>query len=71
MGAGESASEPLLLTAEQLAQLLNIGRGTVWRLHAAGQIPLATKIGGAPRWRTEEVRAWVRAGCPSRDRWNV
>jgi excisionase family DNA binding protein len=61
----------LLLTAGQLAELLNIGKSTIWRLHAAGKIPMPVQIGRATRWRTEEVQAWVSAGCPSRDRWNA
>ncbi len=58
----------LLLTAEQLAQLLNIGRTTLWRLHSAGKIPLPVRIGGSTRWRAKEIEEWVGAGCPARAR---
>ena len=61
----------LLLTAQQFADLLGIGKSTLWRLHASGKVPLPVQIGRAIRWRTEEVHAWVKAGCPSRERWNA
>ncbi len=60
----------LLLTAEQLGNLLNVGRSTIWRLNSAGKLPMPVQIGRATRWRVAEIEEWVRAGCPSRDRWN-
>jgi len=61
----------LLLTAEQCAELLNIGKSTFWRYHTSGKVPMPVKIGRSIRWRTEEIHDWVEAGCPSREQWNV
>jgi excisionase family DNA binding protein len=55
---------PLLLTASQVAGLLQIGERTVWRLLSAGAIVAPVRIGGATRWRRELLERWIDAGCP-------
>jgi len=60
---------PLLLTAAQFACLLNLGTSTLWRLNAEGRIPLPVRIGRSIRWREREIRAWIDAGCPRREKW--
>ena len=60
---------PLLLTAKQLAALLSLSVRSVWRLDEKGELPARLLIGGAVRWDDEEVRRWIRAGCPNRKRW--
>ena len=62
-------SQPLLLSASELATLLGISGRTVWRLDASGKLPKAVRIGGAKRWRRLEIEAFVNAGCPARDQW--
>ena len=59
-----STSEPLLVTAVELAQLLHISTRTLWRLRSAGQLPQPVRFGGTVRWRLEEVRKWIAEGCP-------
>jgi len=63
------SDERLLLNASEVAQLLNVSRSTIYALHSAGRIPLPVRLGRAVRWRTDELREWVAAGCPSRNRW--
>lgn len=58
------ASEPLLITAAELARLLKISTRTLWRLQSAGRLPEPVRFGGAVRWRLEEVRNWIAEGCP-------
>jgi len=60
-----------LLKAAECAEILAVGRSTLWRLHAAGKLPRPLRIGGATRWRGEEIKGWIGAGCPSRDRWEA
>ncbi|MFH0964723.1 MAG: helix-turn-helix domain-containing protein [Planctomycetota bacterium] len=60
---------PLLLKAEELGQLLGVSRGTIWSWHSSGKIPLPVRIGGATRWRRDEILAWVEAGAPPREKW--
>lgn len=56
--------QPILLTAAQVAGLLQIGERTVWRLLSAGAIVAPVRIGGATRWRRELLERWIDAGCP-------
>jgi len=56
-----------LLTAKQAAELLSIGRSTLWREVKAGQLPAPVKIAGSTRWRRGELVRFVeelpRAEC--------
>lgn len=61
---------PLLLDARGAAALLGIGRSTFFRLDETGGVPRGVRLGGRMRrWRAEELRAWIAAGCPPRVRW--
>ena len=55
---------PILVNARELAKMLAIGERTLWRLLASGKLVEPVKIGGATRWRVDEVEAWIAAGCP-------
>src|SRR5579862_24729 len=47
---------------------------SMWRgLDARGLCPLPARIGDGkcPRWSRTELRAWLIAGAPPRDRWVV
>ncbi len=61
--------EPLLVGATGAAKLMGMGRSLWYRLGTEGRTPLPLRLGGKVLWRVEELRAWVRAGCPSRARW--
>ena len=62
--------EPLLLSAAEAAQLLGISRSSFYSLLSSGRVgPVAVRLGRSVRWQAEELAEWVRAGCPSRDRW--
>lgn len=58
-----AAAEPLL-TVEDVAKLLNIAVRTVWRRRSAGDMPSPVVIGGAVRWRPDDLKSWIAAGCP-------
>jgi len=55
---------PLLINAEQLAQILNISQRTLWRLLSAKKLIPPVRIGGNTRWRINEVHQWIDDGCP-------
>ena len=57
-------SEPLLVTARQVAAMMQISTRTLWRLCSGQKLPAPLRIGGAVRWRLEEIRKWIAAGCP-------
>ena len=68
IGIGENHGK-LLISAAELGKLLGVNKSTIWSWHSAGKIPLPVRIGGTTRWRPEEIREWVDAGCPARVRW--
>ena len=60
----QAREEPLLLRAQELARLLNISLRTLWRLHSAGALPRPLRLGAAVRWRADDIKQWIAAGCP-------
>lgn len=60
-----ASSEPLLITAQEFADLMQLSVRSLWRLSSAGQIPEPVRIGGSVRWRREEVHFWIGQGCPT------
>jgi predicted DNA-binding transcriptional regulator AlpA len=69
-----SASVPdrLLLSSEELASMLSISRATLWRMLAAGKLPLPLRPSpGLVRWKADEIRRWVDSGMPDRKTWQA
>ena len=56
--------EPLLITAAEVAAVLNISTRTLWRLRSEQKLPAPIRMGGVVRWRREEITNWIAAGCP-------
>jgi predicted DNA-binding transcriptional regulator AlpA len=66
------AVEPLLLPAPAAAALSGISEATWYRLASAGRCPAPVRLSrGCVRWRAEEVRRWIEAGCPDRRAWEA
>ncbi len=64
------ALDRLALSAKDAATLVGVSRAQWWKLHAAGKVPQPVYLGTkAPRWRVEELRAWLAAGAPDRQTW--
>ena len=64
-------AKPLLLTALQAAEMFGTGLRT-WRTwQATGRIPQPIRIGRKVFWRSAELRAWIAAGCPDREMWEI
>ncbi len=61
----QSSAESLLVTAAELAGMMQISTRTLWRLRSAGSIPQPVRLGGAVRWRRDELLDWMARGCPS------
>lgn len=61
--------ERIALPAADVAKLLGVSERHIWSLHSSGRLPRPLRLGRAVRWRVDELRAWVDAGCPARDRW--
>lgn len=56
---------PALLTVKQLAELLQLSTRSIWRLRSTARLPKPVEIGGSVRWKSDEVRRWIDAGCPA------
>ena len=55
---------PRLITAEELAKLMNVSERTLWRLLSGGKLLKPVRIGRSTRWRLAEVEEWIQKGCP-------
>jgi predicted DNA-binding transcriptional regulator AlpA len=69
----ESTAETVVLLDDKttLATLLNTSVRNIDRLNSGGRLPAPMRLGSRPRWRREEILAWVRAGCPPRRAWEM
>lgn len=63
--------DALAVGAKGVAKLLNSGLRTVRAWDAAGKLPRPARIGSKVLWSVHELRAWLAAGCPTRDEWEV
>jgi predicted DNA-binding transcriptional regulator AlpA len=61
------STTPALISAAELAELLQISTRTLWRLRSAGKLIKPIKLGGSTRWRLDEVQTWIADGCPAPD----
>ena len=62
----------LLISSDDVAKLLGIGRSLFYELHSSGRIgPLPVRLGRRTLWRKDELSAWVNSGCPARTKWVV
>lgn len=61
----------LLVSATEVSKMLGIGRSLFYELHGTGRLgPLPVELNSKKLWAVDELRAWVAAGCPIRDKWN-
>lgn len=67
----ETSNQALVVDAKRLAKLLCAGVRTVRTWDAAGKLPTPLRIGGRVVWIVDEIRAWLAAGAPNRDRWEA
>ena len=57
-----------LVGVAEVCRRLNISRPTLYRMLKAGRFPKPTYPGGmkSPRWRTDEVAAWIERESANR-----
>jgi len=60
-----------LIDMNTVAEQLHCSRRHVERLLASERLPTPVRVGRLVRWRADEVREWIAAGCPNRDKWNA
>ena len=56
-----------LVSDRQLAKMLSVSRATIWRRVADGTLPRPVRVGGATRWRLEEIEATIARLSENRD----
>jgi hypothetical protein len=59
-----SGAAPLLIDAPDACKLLCMGERRLWVLSNCRAIP-SFKVGRSRRYCPDELRAWIRAGCPT------
>jgi len=70
MGSETVLQTALLVGAKDVAKLLGVSVRSVWNMHQTGALgPLPIRLGARTLWRTADIEAWVRLGCPNRERW--
>ncbi|WP_417375959.1 helix-turn-helix transcriptional regulator [Gimesia maris] len=57
-------SDSALITAQNVAELLNVHVRTVHRLKSTGKLPHPVKFAGNVRWRYQDIQKWIDMGCP-------
>ena len=70
--ANNSQIEPLLVSPDEAAGLLEIGKTTFYQLCSSGRIgPMAIKFGRRSLFRLDKLREWVSADCPPLVKWHA
>lgn len=52
-----------------VARLLLVSRAKFFRMASRGEIPEPIRFGRSVRWPKSEIRRWIAARCPKRDKW--
>jgi excisionase family DNA binding protein len=60
----DKSTEPALITAQEVSRMLKISTRTLWRLLSAHKVPEPIRLGGLVRWRHDDLKNWIAAGCP-------
>jgi hypothetical protein len=58
--------EPLLVDTDRAEAMCGISPATWYRLKSAQRTPAPVRLGGRVLYRVEDLRLFVRWGCPSR-----
>ncbi len=66
-----SIDVPLLVSARQAALMCGKSLRTWRSWDSAGMVPQPIRIGRSTLWRLEELRQWVKEGCPRRNEWEA
>jgi excisionase family DNA binding protein len=63
---------PATLSAAEAAKMLNISESHFHDMRREGLLgPEPVRLGRSVRWRRAELDAWLNAGCPNRQTWQV
>ena len=60
-----------MLNAKDLSLCLKVSTRQIHRMNRSALIPAPLLLGGCTRWSVIEVAAWLRAGSPPRNEWEL
>jgi predicted DNA-binding transcriptional regulator AlpA len=60
-----------LLTVSQVARLTGWAESVVRQRNKQGLLPKPVRFGGTIQWIRKDFIAWIEAGCPSRQKWEL
>jgi len=61
-GEAKSSTVPEYLTIDEVCELLQLGKRTVYELARTGRLPGAAKVGGQWRVNRHKLMAWLEDG---------
>jgi excisionase family DNA binding protein len=62
MKEASTVERVLLLTVDEVAEMLNVSVRKVWTMNAVGQLPPAVRLGAkSVRWREADIRRYVES----------
>lgn len=59
---------PLMIGADEAAELVGISVRTWHNLRSQGQTPPEIRLAGRVLWRMADLQLWIESGCPKRER---
>jgi len=62
---------PLALRPREAAKALGISLRHLHTLNASGRLPRPIALGRSRRWLANELKSWLEAGAPSRNKWEA
>ena len=54
--------EDTYVSANEIARMLNLSRGTVYTMRKRGILPEGRRIGGVRRWSLTELQSFLKGG---------
>ncbi|HEX7380101.1 MAG TPA: hypothetical protein VF278_23470 [Pirellulales bacterium] len=61
----------LAVGMDGVARLLSVSERHGWALHSSGRLPLPMRLGRRLAWSVDELREWLLAGAPPREKWQA
>lgn len=64
--------DKLLVNSDDACRMLGVGRSLFYSMASTGRLgPMPVVFNSKKLWSVSELRAWVVAGCPIRDDWQM
>ncbi|MGD8744322.1 MAG: helix-turn-helix domain-containing protein [Candidatus Woesebacteria bacterium] len=60
-----------LLTIPQVARITGWGESMVRQRDKEGLLPIPIRVGGTIQWNRQELKEWIKHGCPPRQKWEL